>query len=143
MIAWSTIFSRRVNKFIHTPLKMLSSVDSKDPMHVLQKFCYGNGCTSLLKYRTSPYTNMMSGTHLCKLRTFIYFFTTPWIKHLIEYSYLPPSDSVKISWGKKMGIFFLFHILWKGHFTCKSMEIGIFEGTITLILKHYKAQFHL
>ena len=35
-----------------------------------------------------------------------------------------------------MGIFFLFHFLQKGHFTCKSMESGIIEGAITSILEH-------
>ena len=42
-----------------------------------------------------------------------------------------------------MGNFFLFHFSKKGHFTCKSMEIDIIEGAITLILKHYKAHFDL
>ena len=38
-----------------------------------------------------------------------------------------------------MGVFFLFHFLLKGYFTCKSMESGIIEGAITSILEHYKA----
>ena len=42
-----------------------------------------------------------------------------------------------------MGIFFLFHFLQKGHFTCKSMESGIIEGAITSIFEHYKAHFDL
>ena len=42
-----------------------------------------------------------------------------------------------------MSVFFLFHFLLKGHFTCKSMEIGMKEGAITFILKHYKAHFDL
>ena len=38
-----------------------------------------------------------------------------------------------------MGVFFLFHFLYKGYFACKSMESGIKEGAITSILEHYKA----
>ena len=40
---------------------------------------------------------------------------------------------------KKMGVFFLFHFLWKGHVTCKSVKSGIVEGAITQylsIIKH-------
>ena len=48
--------------------------------------------------------------HLCKLRTFKFLFTAPWIEKLVEYSYLLPKYSVKIS-REKMGIFFLFHFL--------------------------------
>ena len=59
------------------------------------------------------------------------------------YSYLLPKYHVEISWKKKMVNFFLFHFLWKGYFTCKSMESGIIEGAIALILKHYKAHFDL
>ena len=42
-----------------------------------------------------------------------------------------------------MGVFFLFHFLQKGHFTCKSMESGIIEGAIISILEHCKARFDL
>ena len=42
-----------------------------------------------------------------------------------------------------MGVFFLFHFLYKGHFTCKSVESGIIEGAITSTLEHYKAYFDL
>ena len=38
-------------------------------------------------------------------------FTAPWLKNLVEYSYLLPKYSVKILQEKKMGIFFLFHFL--------------------------------
>ena len=47
--------------------------------------------------------------HLCKLRTFKKFFTAPWLKNLVKYSYLLPKYCAKISREKKMGIFFLFH----------------------------------
>ena len=42
-----------------------------------------------------------------------------------------------------MGVFFLFHFLKKGRFTCNSMESGIKEGAITSILEQYKAHFDL
>ena len=38
---------------------------------------------------------------------------------------------------------FIFHFFVKGHFTYKSMETGIIEDIIKLILKHYKAHFNL
>ena len=38
---------------------------------------------------------------------------------------------------------FLFHLLKKRHFTCKSMEIGITEGTLALIQKHYRVHSDL
>ena len=71
------------------------------------------------------------------------FFTAPWLKNLVEYSYLLPKYSVKISREKKMDVFFLFHFLYKGYFACKSMESGIKEGAITSVLEHYKAHFDL
>ena len=37
--------------------------------------------------------------------------TAPWLKIFLEYIYLLPKHSVKISQEKKMGIFFLFHFL--------------------------------
>ena len=39
------------------------------------------------------------------------FFTAPWLKNLVEYSYSLSKYSVKISGEKKMGVFFLFHFL--------------------------------
>ena len=35
------------------------------------------------------------------------------------------------------------NVVVKGHFTCKSMEIGIIEGTNRNTFKHYKAHFDL
>ena len=57
--------------------------------------------------------NRYLGSHLCKLRTFKKFFTAPWLKNLVKYSYLLPKYSVKISREKKMGVFFLFHFFCK------------------------------
>ena len=42
---------------------------------------------------------------------------------------------------KKITFSFYFIFLNKGYFTCKTMEIGIKEGAIVLIFKHYKAHF--
>ena len=74
------------------------------------------------------------------LKIFLLF---PDLKILVEYTYLLPKYSVKISREKKMGVFFLFHFLYKGHFTCKSVESSIIEGAITSILEQYKAHFDL
>ena len=52
-----------------------------------------------------------TNVHLCKLRTFNFSFTASWLKNLVEYSYLLPKHSVKISRGKKMDLLFLFHFL--------------------------------
>ena len=62
---------------------------------------------------------------------------------MVEYIFLLPKYVWKFHQKKKMGVFFLFHFLYKGHFKCKSMEIGIIEVAITLILKHYKAHLDL
>ena len=41
-----------------------------------------------------------------------FFFTAPWLKNLLEYSFLLPKYSVKILLGKKKwAVFFLFHFL--------------------------------
>ena len=37
-----------------------------------------------------------------------------------------------------MDVSYYFCFLVKGHFTCKSMEIGIIEGPVTLIFKHFR-----
>ena len=42
--------------------------------------------------------------------------TAPWLKKLVEYSYLFPKYSETISREKKMGVFFLFHFFVKGVF---------------------------
>ena len=44
---------------------------------------------------------------------------------------------------KKNGRFLFISLFVKGHFTCKSMEIGIKEGAITSILDQYEAHFDL
>ena len=79
----------------------------------------------------------------CKLWTFKKIFTAPWLKNLVEYSYLLPKHCMKISREKKWAFSFYFTFCKKGHFTCKSMESGIIEGAITTILEHYKAHFDL
>ena len=42
-----------------------------------------------------------------------------------------------------MYICFFILLFVKGHFTCKFMEIGIIEGAITLIFKHFMVHFNL
>ena len=65
---------------------------------------------------------------------YFFFFIVPWLKSLVEYSFLLPKYHVKISRGKS-GWFLFYFTFCKGHFTCKSMEIGIIACTIALILK--------
>ena len=93
------------------------------------------------KGQSPQYTHDL-GIHLCKLWTFKNFFTAPWLKNLVEYSYLLPKYSVKNLREKKWAFFFI-SLFEKEHFTCKSMESGIIEGTITSILEHYKVHFDL
>ena len=59
--------------------------------------------------------------------------TAPWLKNLVGYSYLLPKYHVQIS-REKNGRFLFISLLVKGYFTCKSMETGIIEGAIALIL---------
>ena len=39
--------------------------------------------------------------------------------------------------------FFLFHFLYNGYSTCKSIETDQIEGAVTLIIEHYEAHFDL
>ena len=62
-------------------------------------------------YFSSNLTRLPIPKHLCKLQAFEIFFTAPWLKNLVEYSYLLPKYSVEILRKKKMGVFFWFHFM--------------------------------
>ena len=77
--------------------------------------------------KTFPYTprrsahslhdlRRMRASHpcVCELRTFKKFFTAPWLKNLVEYSYLLPKYSVKILQGKKWAFSFYFPFCKRG-----------------------------
>ena len=58
--------------------------------------------------------SILKHTHLCKLRTFKNIFTAPWLKNLVEHSYLLPKYSVKISREKKWAFSFYFTFCKRG-----------------------------
>ena len=64
-----------------------------------RRFCCRNNCLN---------------QYLCKLRTFEKIFTAPWLKNLVEYSYLLPKYSVKTSRGKKWAFSFYFNFCKRG-----------------------------
>ena len=99
----------------HSRLGFLLKVHSPDA--AMNMTVYDNiHCTRYMTVFWSTMNNLneKNGRNSC---TFVNcghlknFFTAPWLKNWVEYSYLLPKYSVKISREKKMGVFFLFHFL--------------------------------
>ena len=95
----------------------------------------------------------MTGTYPCKLRTLKAkqknktnkrtFFTASRLQNLVGYSYLVLKHHVKMSHKRMVDFFSYFTFCKKGILNCKSMEIGIKESAIAIILHHYDAHCDL
>ena len=59
-------------------------------------------------------------------------FTAPWLKNLVEYSYLLPKYSVKISREKKNGRFLFISLFVKGAFTMQVCGEWNYRGRFSL-----------
>ena len=79
--------------------------------------CLDVDISVVVKWHILGFASIHSKSNLPNRRTFVNcghlkkILTAPWLKNLVEYSYLLPKYSVKISREKKMGVFFLFHFL--------------------------------